>query len=188
MVLKDSGNAVKTVVKDVVMKECLAEGNEFSISLSERISADGTDYLLIPGAKTALSYASSNKFANAVKGINAYEITASKAKKGKIKYATGTAYDVDKPGLLYVPVKISGEESGHDEGVDEDPIEQPGDGNDGDTGEGPGDDPGGDPDADPGDGGSDPDNEDTVNINNKDYYANTNYLITFDNILNFSRI
>ena len=107
VVLKESGNSVKETVKDVVIKDGIAQGNEFSIELSNNISASGKTYELIPGIRTGLSYAANPKFANAVKGINAYVITASEVNAGRITYATGTVYSEDRPGLLYVPVRES---------------------------------------------------------------------------------
>ncbi|MBO7531746.1 MAG: hypothetical protein J6T50_08085, partial [Lachnospiraceae bacterium] len=131
VILKESGNSVKDTVKEIYINDALAKGNVFSISLSKSINARGTEFRLIPGAETALSYASNHKFANAVKGLNSYRITASKVKGGKITYSTGVPYDVDRPGLLYVPVAELGNGSSGG-GVDTDyPIgegDTPGDG------------------------------------------------------------
>ncbi|MBQ3913253.1 MAG: hypothetical protein II694_09790 [Lachnospiraceae bacterium] len=121
VVLKESGNSVKETVKDVLIKDGITQGSEFRIDLDNRISASGKTYELIPGIGTGLSYAANPKFANAVKGINAYMITASEVNAGRITYATGTAYNEDRPGLLYVPVRESaGPVTGND--TENDPV------------------------------------------------------------------
>ena len=105
VILKSSGTSVQTTVKTVVIPNGIAEGKVFSITLDDRLSENGQDYRLIPGADTALSYASTHKFANAVKGINAYRIKASESADGKIVYATNVPYEQAADGLLYVPVE-----------------------------------------------------------------------------------
>ncbi len=121
VVLKDSGNSVKDTVKEVKLKDSLTQGRVFSIALDKTISAGGKEYQLIPGAATGLSYASNHKFANAVKGINAYRITASGINSGKVTYATGTEYKEDRPGLLYVPVRENKVNDANDTQTDDTP-------------------------------------------------------------------
>ncbi len=127
VILKESGNSVKDTVKEVQLKNALAKGSVFSISLSKSINVQGEEYGLIPGAETALSYAANHKYANALKGLNSYRITASAVKDGKITYSTGVPYDHDRPGLLYVPVAEIGSGEGGGGEEPEYPIE------DGDT-------------------------------------------------------
>ena len=138
VILKESGNSVKDTVKEVTLNACLAQGSDFSITLDKTISAGGKEYCLIPGAQTALSYASNHKFANAVKGINAYRITASGINSDKITYATGTAYKENKPGLLYVPVCESESYSTGHSSVDDTPPGGNTDAGQGGTGTNPG--------------------------------------------------
>ena len=133
VILKESGNSVKETVKEIILRDYIAQGSEFKMALDKTISADGATYYLIPGVQTGLSYASNHKFANAVKGINAYRITASDIHSDKITYATETAYKEDKPGLLYVPVCENETYSTNHTPVDDTP---PG-GNTGNTGNSP---------------------------------------------------
>ena len=117
VLLNESTGSVKQEIKTQTLTDRIVKGSVFDILLDASFTEDGTKYLLDEAAASALSYAASPKYLNAIKGTRAYAITIERISNAVLKYAASQTYDKSSAGTLFVPVIT--ENGGTDVGSEE---------------------------------------------------------------------